>query len=214
MKRLSLFSFFLALLFVSSCASFQAAGQIQAGRVALFKDEPAIAAAHFRRAAEVDPNYLMNFGVYSQGVWGYVGRTEYLTGNFPQARRSLERAVTQYNDDYLARIYLGLTLARGGDDGGRQSGLGELQSGMKGIHAWLDHIEYNTQRGRFWDPEKKIRSEIENSLAMISAKQVNWEQLTASGEWIGRTMEREIDEARLDEIHDQNKDSDSGDPFS
>lgn len=211
MKRLPLFGFFLALLFVSSCASFRAAGQIQAGRVALFKDEPAIAVVHFRRAAEVDPNYLMNFGVYSQGVWGYVGRTEYLTGNLPQARRSLERAVTQYNDDYLARIYLGLTLARGGD---RQRGIGELQSGMKGIHDWLDHIEYNTQWGRFWDPEKKIRSEIENSLAMISAKQVNWEQLTASGEWIGRTMEREIDEARRDEIHDQNKDSDSGDPLS
>ena len=211
MKRLPLFGFFLALLFVSSCASFRAAGQIQAGRVALFKDDPAIAVVHFRGAAEVDPNYLMNFGVYSQGVWGYVGRTEYLTGNLPQARRSLERAVTQYNDDYLARIYLGLTLARDGD---RQSGLGELQSGMKGIHDWLDHIEYNTQWGRFWDPEKKIRSEIENSLAMISAKQVNWEQLTASGEWIGRTMEREIDEARRDEIHDQNKDSDSGDPLS
>ena len=211
MKRLSLFGFFLSLLFVSSCVSFQAAGQIQAGRVALFKDEPRIAAAHFRRAAEVDPNFLMSFGVYGQGVWGYVGSTEYLTGNLPQARRSLERAVTQYNDDYLARIYLGLTLARDGD---RQSGLGELQSGMKGIHDWLDHIEYNTPWGRFWDPEKKIRSEIENSLAMISAKQVNWEQLTASGEWIGRTMEQEIDEARRDEIHDQNRDSDSGDPVS
>ncbi len=207
MKSLSLFGFFLALLFVSSCASFQAAGQIQAGRVALFKDEPTTATAHFRRAAEVDPNFLMKFGGYSQGVWGYVGRTEYLTGNLPQARRSLERAVTQYNDDYLARIYLGLTLARDGD---RQRGLGELQSGMKGIHDWLDHIEYNTTWGRFWDPEKKIRSEIEKSLAMISVKQVNWEQLTASGEWIGRTMEREIDEARRDEIHDQNKDSDDG----
>jgi tetratricopeptide (TPR) repeat protein len=211
MKRLSLFGFFLALLFVSSCASFQAASQIQAGRVALFKDEPGIAVVHFRRAAEMDPNYLMNFGVYSQGVWSYVGRTEYLTGNLPQARRSLERAVTQYNDDYLARIYLGLTLARDGD---RPKGLGELQSGMKSIHDWLDHIEYNTQWGRFWDAEKKIRSEIEKSLAMITAKQVNWEQLTASGEWVGRTMEREIDEARRDEIRDQNKDSDSGDPVS
>jgi len=119
MKRLSLFGFFLALLFVSSCASFRAAGQIQAGRVALFKDEPAVAAVHFRGAAETDPNYLMNFGVYSQGVWSYVGRTEYLTGNFPQARQSLERAVTNYGDDYLARIYLGLTLARDGD---RQEG--------------------------------------------------------------------------------------------
>lgn len=213
MKRLSLSGFFLALLFVSSCASFQAASQIQAGRVALFKNEPGIAAAHFRRAAEVDPNYLMNFGVYSQGVWGYVGRTEYLTGNLPQARRSLERAVTQYNDDYLARIYLGLTLARDGD---RQKGVGELQSGMKGIHDWLDHIEYNTQWGRFWDPDKQIRSEIEKSLAMISAKQVNWEQLTASGEWIGRTMEREIEEARRDEIRDHNNDNsdDGGDPLS
>jgi len=212
MKRLSLFGFFFALLFVSSCASFQAAGEIQAGRAALFKDEPGIAVVHFRRATELDPNYLMNFGVYSQGVWGYVGRTEYLTGEFPQARRSLERAVTNYGDDYLARLYLGLALARDGD---RPTALGELQSGMKGIHDWLDHIEYNTQWGRFWDPEKKIRSEIENSLAMISAKQVNWEQLTASGEWIGRTMEREIDEARRDEIYDQNRDSDDGsDPVS
>jgi hypothetical protein len=212
MKRLSLFSFFFALLFVSSCASFRAAGEIQAGRTALFKEEPGIAMVHFRRAAEVDPNYLMNFGVYSQGVWGYVGRTEYLTGDIPQARRSLERAITNYGHDYLARVYLGLTLARVGD---RPNGLGELQSGMKGIHDWLDHIEYNTQWGRFWDPEKRIRSEIEKSLAMISAKQVNWEQLTASGEWIGRTMEREIDEARRDEIYDQNRDSDDGsDPVS
>lgn len=208
MKRLSLFGFFLALLFVSSCASFRAAGEIQAGRVALFKDEPRIAVVHFRRAAEMDPNFLMKFGVYSQGVWGYVGRTEYLTGNLSQARQTLERAVTQYNDDYLARIYLGLTLARDGD---RPKGLGEFQSGMKSIRDWLDHIEYNTTWGRFWDPEKKIRSEIERSLAMISTKQVNWEQLTAGGEWVGRTMEREIDEARRDEIHDQNKDNRSGD---
>jgi tetratricopeptide (TPR) repeat protein len=213
MKRLSLFGFFLALLVVSSCASFRAAGEIQAGRTALFKDEPAIAVVHFRRAAEVDPNYLMNFGVYSQGVWGYVGRTEYLTGDIPQARRSLERAVIHYNDDYLARLYLGLTLARDGD---QPKGLGELQSGMKSIHDWLDHIEYNTPWGRFWDPDKKIRSEIEKSLAMISARQVNWEQLTASGEWIGRTMEREIDEARRDEIYEHNNDNsdDGGDPVS
>jgi hypothetical protein len=207
MKRLSLFGFFLALLCVSSCASFHAAREIQAGRTALFKNEPGIAVVHFRRAAEVDPNYLMKFGAYNQGVWGYVGRTEYLTGDFPQARRSLERAVTNYGDDYLARIYLGLTLAREGDG---SKGLGELQSGMKGIHDWLDHVEYNTTWGRFWDPEKKIRSEIEKSMAMISAKQVNWEYLTASGEWIGSTMEREIDDARRDELHDQNKDSDRG----
>jgi tetratricopeptide (TPR) repeat protein len=205
MKRLSLFGFFLALLFVSSCASFHAAREIQAGRTALFRDEPRIALVHFRRAAEVDPNYLMKFNYFNQGVWSYVGRTEYLTGDLPQARQSLERAVKSYGEDHLARIYLGLTLARQGDG---PAGLGELQNGMKSIHAWLDHMEYNTQWGHFWDPEKKIRSEIQKNLDMISAKQVNWEQLTASGEWIGRTMEREIEEARRDELHDQNKDSD------
>ena len=51
---------------------------------------------------------------------------------------------------------------------------------------------------------------------MISARQVNWEQLTASGEWIGRTMEREIDEARRDEIYEHNNDNsdDGGGPVS
>jgi len=200
-------SLLIGLFIVSGCASFRAAGQVQSGRVALFKQQPEAALAHFRQATEVDPNYVAHYGPYSQSVWSYVGRAEYLQGNLPQARKSLERAITHQRDDYLARIYLGLTLARDGD---RQRGLSEIQSGMRGIHDWLNSVEYGTSWGHFWDPGKKIRSEIEKNLAMISGKDVNWQQLTASGEWIGFQMEQEIDRALRDEREDRTRDSDDG----
>jgi len=160
-----------------------------------------VALAHFQRAAEMDPNYIMGFGVFQEGVWTYVGRANYATGKLPEARQALERALSRYQDDNLARLYLGLAVARDGD---RQRGLKEIEGGMRGIYDWLEYITqaHRFSFGRFWDPRREIRSEIQGGLAMISGKDIDWQKLIASGEWVGAKMEDEIDRARRDEIND------------
>ncbi len=184
-------------LFLSGCAGFQVAGEVQAGRSALLVGKAEEALPRFQRAAEMDPNYLMSFSVFQEGVWSYVGRAQYVTGKLPEARQSLERAVSSYNDDHLAKLYLGLTLARDGD---KQRGLKEMESGLKGLYDWLEWITYYTRYGIYWDPRREIRNEIKTNLAMISGKEVDYQKLIAGGEEIGKKMEEEIDLARRDEI--------------
>ena len=186
----------------------RAMGEIQAGRKDLLYGDPNLAGAHFQRAAELDPDFF-HYSVLPQGVWTYVGRAHYAAGRLPQARQALERAVARHDQDDLGKLYLGLALARDGD---RQSGLKRIESGMKGIHDWLDYIEQNFafSYGRFWDPSKAIRSEIRSDLAMIS-KGVDWQRLIASGEWVGRQMEEEIDRARRDETIEMFRDGEGRD---
>jgi hypothetical protein len=133
-----------------------------------------------------------------------VGRAQYLAGQLPEARQSLERAIAQHNDDYLARLYLGLTLARSGDG---SVDLKDIESAMKGIYDQLEWIVTRTTTpGQFWDVRGEIRSEIQSNLAMIAGKEIDWQKLISSGEWVGQKMEEESDLARRDEINDHDAD--------
>jgi hypothetical protein len=114
----------------------------------------------------------------------------------PEARQSLEKALSVDQDDYLARIYLGLTLIRSGED---SRGLKELASGMKGLYDWLEYMNRTMPYTTFWDPLREIRSELEKDLDLISGKDVDRQQLVSSAEWIGKRMEEEIDLVRRDE---------------
>src|SRR6185369_17343787 len=87
------------LLFMSGCASFQTAGDVQSGRQALLINQPESALGYFQRAAQSDPNYMFQSGMYREGIWTYVGRSQYVLGKYPEARESLDRALTQYPDD-------------------------------------------------------------------------------------------------------------------
>jgi tetratricopeptide (TPR) repeat protein len=187
----------LSLIFlVTGCVAFQVAGQVQSGRQALLINNNEQALAYFQQAAQSDPNYIFQSGLYREGIWTYVGRSQYSLGRLPEARQSLEKALSIYPDDYLARIYLGLTLLRSGEDA---RGLKELDSGLKGLYDWLEYINRTRPYSSFWDPLREIRSEIEKSLQMISSKDVNRQQLISSAEWIGKRMEEEIDLVRRDE---------------
>jgi tetratricopeptide (TPR) repeat protein len=194
-------------LFLAACA---AQTNVQQGRMALLYGDPKVAIASFESAAELDPDRLY-FSVFPQGAWTYLGRAEYSVGRYSQARQALERAISLHKDDNMAKLYLGLTLARTGD---RQRGLKEIESGMKGLHEWLDYVnQYDAfSYGQYWDPLKEIRSEIQNNLASISRKDIDWQKLIASGEWVGRRMEEEIDLARRQESQDEYRGDDtSGD---
>ena len=210
MERVSTVVVCALVVFLSGCAGFQAGSEIQAGRRAFLIGNNEAALGYFQRAAQIDPGYVYGT-VLQQNVWSYVGRSEYAVGRFPQARQSLEKALTANSDPNIARLYLGLTLARSGD---RQQGLKEIESGMRGIHDW---IEYFTQAqrfsyGRFWDSRREIRSSIQDDLAMLQAKDVDLQKLIANGEWLGKRVEEEIDLARRDEIEEHRKESESNRP--
>ena len=201
------FAFYLlpfAFTLLSGCVAFQVGGEIQGGRMALMYGDPKVALAHFQRAGELDPNYITNFTVFQEGVWTYVGRANYAAGRLPEARQALERALARYEHDYLGRLYLGLILGRDGDP---QRALKEIGAGLKGLGDWLDYIDYYTPVGRYWDPTKKIRAEARRNLAVISGREVNWQELTRNVEWIGEQIEQEIDLARKDEREDRFRDS-------
>jgi tetratricopeptide (TPR) repeat protein len=206
---LALFSLFL---FLTGCSSLQVGSDVAAGRQALLKGNNETALGYFYTAAQMDPNYVYTTGSSPrQGVWSYVGRSEYLTGRLPQARQTLERALSANRQEDIARLYLGLTLAREGD---RQAGLKEIEGGMRGINSFLDYIS-QAQRysiGQFWDPDRDIRSAIQSDLAMISGRDLDWQRLIANTEWLGIRMEQESDLARRQEAWDRSRDGEGRTP--
>ena len=170
--------------------------EMYAGRQALIANKPDVAVAHFQYAAEKDPNAVLYLGAFNQSVWTYLGRAQYLTANYVESRQSLQKALTQHPDDHIARMYLGLTLARDND---RPRALPEIASGMKGIHDRIDYIVVNRiGLGEFWDPNMEMRSEIERDLAMIDSNTIDWPRLISSGEKLGVEVEEEVERARND----------------
>ena len=199
---------FSLILLLSGCAGFHAAREVNSGRQAYLIGNNEAAYAHFQKAAQVDPNYIYGTAL-RQGVWSYVGRVNYDLGRVPQAREALERALAANREEDLTRLYFGLALAREGD---RQRGLKEIESGLRGMHEWLEYVDQNhgASFGRFWDPGREIRSAIQTDLAMISGRDVDWPKLIAAGEWVGKQMELESDRARRDETVERNRQSEGG----
>src|SRR5258707_13530473 len=181
-SSLALFSLFV---FLAGCTSLQTGGELQYGRQALLEGKNEAALGYFYSAAQLDPNYVYATGSPAkQSGWNYVGPSEYLTGRFPQAQQTLERVISGIRQEDIARLYLGLTLAREGD---RQRGLKEIESGMRGINNFLDYIN-QAQRfsiGQYWDPGRDIRSAIQSDLAMISGKDLDWQILITATELLG-----------------------------
>jgi tetratricopeptide (TPR) repeat protein len=186
----------LLILLLAGCAAYNTGGQFAAGRQALLRNDPQTALGYFLAAAQGDPNYVFRAVYFHEGVWTYVGRTQYATKRYPEARQSLERALSMDRDDNMARLYLGLTLARSGD---LSRGVKEIESAMRGIHDWLEYINRTRPFEAYWDPAREIRKAIEKDLDYISAKDFNPEQLIADAEWLGKRMEEEIDHVRRDE---------------
>jgi tetratricopeptide (TPR) repeat protein len=209
MKGIRLFLLFLSLIVLSACANMRVAQDVSYGRQAFLVGNNEVAVGYFQRAADANPNYVYGADL-RQGVLSYLGRSEYALGRLPQARQTLQRAITTNKDEDIARLYLGLTLLRSGD---QQGGIREIESGMKGIHAFLEYVTetFRFSYGQFWDPNLEIRKAIRNDLAMISSKEFDLQKLIANGEWLGKEIEEEIDRARRDEIRDRDRQSDSPD---
>jgi tetratricopeptide (TPR) repeat protein len=197
----------LALLLVAGCTAVRTSSQMQPGRYALMRGDSQRALAHFQRAAEIDPNAAVQHGLLREGVWTYMGRAYYDSGDYPAARKALEQARTRHPQDSLAPLYLGLALSREGD---RQRGLKEIQMGLTQLDELYDYMEYYTSNGSYWDPGRIIRGRIEKDLATTKGKEINWSDLIASVEFLGMEVERESDAVK-NQIRKDRRDSAKGD---
>ena len=204
--QLTFFSLFCGVVLLG-CTSIRVAGDVQKGRMQLMHGNPKVALTHFQSAAQLQPDYLLNFTLLNQGIWTYVGRAYYATDRLPEARQALEKARSRYDEDHLARIYLGLVLRRDGDS---NQGLKELEAGLRGLNGWFEYVHHNVREGHFWDPGRAIRGEIDRGLQLIASGNADWEGLTKSAEWIGHKTEMEIDLVERDMYRDETESDDDG----
>jgi Flp pilus assembly protein TadD len=180
----------------SGCVDLQVAHEVQLGRNALQKGEPQVAAGYLRNAAELDPNYKTSYSI-RVSVWTYLGRAYYEVGNFPEARRALEKALSADKDSPLARLYLGMTLLRSGD---QQEGRRETEAGLRGINNLLNRLASSPSSGIYWDPTRQIRSDIQRALSATGT--LESAELITVGERVGSQLDEEIDTVRRVEARD------------
>ena len=102
----------LAVSLLAACGTLGLQGDFAAGRQALIRGDSNVALAHFARVAQVDPNYLSDSSLLRESIWTYLGRAQYGSGKFDEAKNSFERALSHLSQDPVARLYLGLTLLR------------------------------------------------------------------------------------------------------
>ena len=182
---------------LAGCVGSQVAQEVQLGRNALQTGQPQVAVGYLRNAADLDPNYKTSYSI-RESVWTYLGRAYYEVGNFPEARRALEKALSDDKDDSIARLYLGLTLLRFGD---QQAGRRETDTGLRGIDNALNLLASTPTIGIYWDPTWQIRSEIQRALS--ANVMLESSELITVGERVGSQVDEEIDTVRRVEARDK-----------
>jgi tetratricopeptide (TPR) repeat protein len=271
--------YLIATLLTSGCAEIERQGEFSTGRQALLRGEPDNALSYFERVAATNPAFVTDSVLPPRSIWTYVGRSHYNSGRFGEAGQAFEKALSYLSDDYIARLYLGLTLARpmpsapapnafnlqevtyalregvapkrvaalarqrgvafdltketesqlrnaGADaalikelrhlqtqDGNRSQptearrarGRKELSTALSGLRDWLDDFTRKAAQGRFWDPSQEIRKQIQQSLAQMAARPIDWDGAILSAEEVGYKLEEESDRARRDEIEERNR---------
>jgi tetratricopeptide (TPR) repeat protein len=183
---------------LSACAAVRGGGDVDQGRQALLAGNYQNALGYFQEAEQADPYY--SYGAeLREGVLSFLGRAQYLTGNYTQARQTLEKDLSHHRRDNLARLYLGLTLYRLGD---QKAALTNIQRGMQGIYNWLEYLNTNFAQefGKGWDAGGTIRAGIKSDLAMISSGKIDWPKLIADGERLGIALEQEEQNFRVQNL--------------
>jgi tetratricopeptide (TPR) repeat protein len=195
MKVIRFLSWLSLSVLLSACAVVTTAGDIAQGRQAMLEGNYQLALDYFWTGDQVDPNYTYGAEL-REGVLSFLGRAQYLTGNYAQARQTLEKDLSHHRSDNVARLYLGLTLVRLED---RQAGLTNIQRGMSGIYNWLEYLNENFrfEFGQGWDPGGTIRAGIKSNLDMISSGKIDWSKLITDGESLGIAIEQEEDDFRV-----------------
>jgi tetratricopeptide (TPR) repeat protein len=101
-----------ALLGAAACATMESQSDFLSGRRALLSGEPDNALSYFERVARSNPAFVSTSVSPRKSIWTYVGRAQYNSGRYNEARSAFEKALSHLSDDYVARLYFGLTLLR------------------------------------------------------------------------------------------------------
>ena len=132
-------------------------GQFQSGRRALLANDPEPALAYFLEASQAKPNYVYHSVHFREGIRTYVGRTQYETKRYVEARQSLERALkVDPNDNWAA-----LPRARAGAKRRSRARYQGDTSAMSGLYDWLEYMNRTRPIEAYWDPLREIRNAIE-----------------------------------------------------
>jgi tetratricopeptide (TPR) repeat protein len=198
MKAIYFLSVLLFTVLLYACAAIRGGGDVDQGRQALLAGSYQNALGYFQEAAQADPSYAYGAEL-REGVLSFLGRAQYLNGNYAQARETLEKDLSHHRSDNLARLYLGLTLYRLGD---QKTALTNIQRGMQGIYNWLEYLNTNFAQefGHGWDASGTIRAGIKSDLAMISSGKIDWPKLIADGERLGIAVEQEEQNFRVQNL--------------
>jgi len=78
----------------------------------------------------------------------------------------------------------------------------EITAALTALRDSLNETIAHSTQGLFWDTSGEIRSQIQNALPLLSAREPDLQKIVSAGEWIGRKLEEEIDLARRDERED------------
>jgi tetratricopeptide (TPR) repeat protein len=196
-KMKALVALFSLSVLVSACGgAFQAKSVIALGRQELFRGQNQDALESFEVAARADPGY--SFGDdRPEGVFSYLGRAQYLNGQYAQARQSLERDLAGDPVNSLSRLYLGLTLVRLNE---REKGLYDIVWGLTGIRHYINYVISDANANdirRSWDRHNQIRDAIASAVKMAETPNVNLNALIVFSERIALAWEREPDFTRM-----------------
>jgi tetratricopeptide (TPR) repeat protein len=189
-KKAQLLSIVAVLSSVIGCTTLQIDQNVQEGRNALLAGQPDIAVNYFSRAAESNPNYKTSYTL-RESVWTYLGRAYYETGKYQEARAALDKALATDKNDFVARLYLGMTLVRSNE---RERGLAEMATALNETHQWLETLTSESAAGAYWDPNRQIRKTIEKSLA----EKPTAIELIVTAQRVGKQLEEEISRSEQD----------------
>ena len=195
-----------AILLLAGCAAFTTGTQFNRAGARSWSTIPNGRCLIFLKRSSTDPNYVYRSVYFHEGIWTYVGRTQYATKRYAEARQSLERALSLDRDDLLARLYLGLTLVRSGDGA---MGTKEILAGMKGIYDWIDYINRAHPFEAYWIRWGKF---ARRSSPICRARRAviwlfprGWSPMLSG---FGNKMEDEIERVRQDEQRRYDRDFD------
>jgi len=206
-----LFSLLLVIVLLPACASWRVQRDIAAGRSYLRTDQPDRALSGFERAAKVNPEYVTNFTEFPVGVWTYIGRAYYETGDLGKARAALDRSVRVRRNAILGHTYLGLVQI---NQGQISVGLQTATTGLELLRGWFAQLDATNQYSSYWDPSSQVRNTTTTLIKDMRAGEKDWVQIASKLEWIGWQMEQEIDLSRRDitaDLTEGNSDATPGD---
>jgi hypothetical protein len=149
-----------------------------------------------------DVRYALKEGVASSRVSALVKERGVTFNLTEEAEKELR--ISGADDDLLQQIRTTAEQKRRTEQKGKQEGLREIGKALTEMRNWFQYVVEGPQ-GRFWDPQNKIRSQLNASLAMINSKKTEDPTFVSGIEWMGKALEEEADLARRDEREEQRR---------